>query len=353
MAKMFYSLEETAKKLGIDEEQVKELAAGGEIQQFRDRDKLMFKREQIDNLVPEAAEELGDLSSTLNDFVEDDGLIPLVDEEDVPPPSLEPETTTDTDVIDLITADTDTGSWAGSDSSVPSLSQPTTDDSHVTDAASDLTQITDLPDDLLDEQLPLEQIGSGSGLLDLTREIDDTSLGPELLDEIYPESDSEGSGSGSHHAIPSSGDSSSILGSDANMDTPDPNDPMATTPMDTAITSSGIFDTGVELDFSTSGLENLQDIGEPSSVVPSMAIPIGVAAEPVDYPGNGLTIGMFLVAISCLFITMTIMIYAIANVPSSLTSSLSQYTVAFSGGMLVLAAILGGIGLMLGKTQQR
>ena len=76
MAKMFYSLEETAKKLGIDEEQVKEMAASGEIQQFRDRDKLMFKREQIDNLTPDAPEELGDLSSTLNDFVEDDGLIP-------------------------------------------------------------------------------------------------------------------------------------------------------------------------------------------------------------------------------------------------------------------------------------
>ncbi|NOT01586.1 MAG: hypothetical protein HOP29_13265 [Phycisphaerales bacterium] len=32
----------------------------------------------------------------------------------------------------------------------------------------------------------LEGVGSGSGLLDLTRESDDTSLGAELLDEIYP-----------------------------------------------------------------------------------------------------------------------------------------------------------------------
>ncbi len=34
--------------------------------------------------------------------------------------------------------------------------------------------------------LGIEGIGSGSGLLDLTRESDDTSLGAELLDEIYP-----------------------------------------------------------------------------------------------------------------------------------------------------------------------
>jgi hypothetical protein len=37
-----------------------------------------------------------------------------------------------------------------------------------------------------DDQLRLEGTGSGSGLLDLTREADDTSLGAELLDEIYP-----------------------------------------------------------------------------------------------------------------------------------------------------------------------
>jgi hypothetical protein len=34
--------------------------------------------------------------------------------------------------------------------------------------------------------LGIEGVGSGSGLLDLTRESDDTSLGAELLDEIYP-----------------------------------------------------------------------------------------------------------------------------------------------------------------------
>ncbi|HNO78035.1 MAG TPA: hypothetical protein PKN33_08230 [Phycisphaerae bacterium] len=35
--------------------------------------------------------------------------------------------------------------------------------------------------------LGIDGVGSGSGLLDLTRESDDTSLGAELLDEIYPD----------------------------------------------------------------------------------------------------------------------------------------------------------------------
>jgi hypothetical protein len=36
------------------------------------------------------------------------------------------------------------------------------------------------------DQLNLDGVGSGSALLDLTRESDDTSLGAELLDEIAP-----------------------------------------------------------------------------------------------------------------------------------------------------------------------
>ena len=50
MAKMFYTLDEAAQRLGVDIEKVKEMAASGDIQQFRDRDKLMFKRDQSTRL---------------------------------------------------------------------------------------------------------------------------------------------------------------------------------------------------------------------------------------------------------------------------------------------------------------
>src|SRR5262245_20773972 len=50
MAKMFYTLEETAKKLGVSADKVREMAASGQLQEFRDRDKLVFKREQVDLL---------------------------------------------------------------------------------------------------------------------------------------------------------------------------------------------------------------------------------------------------------------------------------------------------------------
>ena len=50
MAKMFYTLEEASERLGLDEDAVKAMAQEGQLQQFRDRDKLMFKRDQIDEM---------------------------------------------------------------------------------------------------------------------------------------------------------------------------------------------------------------------------------------------------------------------------------------------------------------
>ena len=53
MAKMFYSLEEAAKRLHKSEDEVREMASSGQIQEFRDGQKLMFKVEQVDLLAPD------------------------------------------------------------------------------------------------------------------------------------------------------------------------------------------------------------------------------------------------------------------------------------------------------------
>jgi hypothetical protein len=56
----------------------------------------------------------------------------------------------------------------------------------------------------IQDQINLEGVGSGSGLLDLTRESDDTSLGAELLDEISP---GGSTGVGARRGTVSAGDS--------------------------------------------------------------------------------------------------------------------------------------------------
>ncbi|MFO0859788.1 MAG: hypothetical protein U0570_04465 [Phycisphaerales bacterium] len=50
MAKMFYSLDEAAQKLKISADEVKAMADNRQLEVFRDRDRLMFKVEQVDLL---------------------------------------------------------------------------------------------------------------------------------------------------------------------------------------------------------------------------------------------------------------------------------------------------------------
>jgi hypothetical protein len=50
MAKMFYTIEEACAKLGKSEADVRQMVDSGQLSEFRDRDRLMFKAEQVDLL---------------------------------------------------------------------------------------------------------------------------------------------------------------------------------------------------------------------------------------------------------------------------------------------------------------
>ena len=50
MAKMFYTIEEVADKLGVSTDRVKEMSEAGELYPFRDGNKLMFKSAQVDEV---------------------------------------------------------------------------------------------------------------------------------------------------------------------------------------------------------------------------------------------------------------------------------------------------------------
>ncbi len=73
MAKMFYTLEEVCEKLDLGTDEVKEMVQSGQIQEFRDRDKLMFKVEQID-LLAGGEEDTGEVHLELEDTSGGSGL---------------------------------------------------------------------------------------------------------------------------------------------------------------------------------------------------------------------------------------------------------------------------------------
>jgi len=172
MAKMFYSLEEVAEKLSKSEEEVREMARSGQIQEFRDGEKLMFKVDQID-LLAGGDEDTGEVSLDLEDTSGASGL--------ELESSAAPDDTGEKPASDSGIPLSDTGGGTGS---AMGLEQSSEEESPQVDA-SEQTHVGGETQ----EDLSLESVGSGSGLLDLTRESDDTTLGAELLEEVYSSDD--------------------------------------------------------------------------------------------------------------------------------------------------------------------
>ena len=158
MAKMFYTLEEVCMKLGKTEDEIKEMARSGQLQEFRDRDKLMFKVEQI-NLLAGGEEDTDEVHLALEDTSGSSGLALTGDS----------------------TEDSTGGSAIGLADSREETGVSVFDTDHGGEDDSDQTQAGDA----VEEELGLDAVGSGSGLLDLTKESDDTSLGAKLLEEVY------------------------------------------------------------------------------------------------------------------------------------------------------------------------
>jgi hypothetical protein len=224
MAKMFYTMEEAKATLAKSEEEVKQYAREGRLREFRDGPRLMFKADQVEQLKGELESGIDNVDLGVSDS---GGMIGLVD-------------TTGASGTSITLSDDNTGHSSGagmrlSDDSlssdlglsgslggVPSparagggtgigMSGPASSGGSraggginvfgAEDTASgervDPSQQTVISPGFR-QQMALEGVGSGSGLLDLTRESDDTSLGA-VLDEITP---SGRSGTGRSPAVP-------------------------------------------------------------------------------------------------------------------------------------------------------
>src|SRR5436190_4482753 len=223
MAKMFYTLDETRAALGKNEEEIKQLAREGRLREFRDGPRLMFKADQVESIKNELGLGGGGGGSMGGDIgISDTGApIGLVDTRGGSATGI---SLSDTDPsarsasasgIALAGSGAGIGSGmslkddtalaadlglSGSMGGVPSPGRPGSsgltgtaagrsgisifggeEGGEVADPLAQTNIASNVPD-----QVSLESVGSGSGLLDLTRESDDTSLGAELLDEIAP-----------------------------------------------------------------------------------------------------------------------------------------------------------------------
>jgi hypothetical protein len=259
MAKMFYTLDETARKLGKSPEQVKEMAKSGQIQEFRDRDKLMFKVEQID-LLASGDDAAMDSEIGLEQSGASGSALGLVDSRE------------DTGISVFDTAHGEKGKSGAGDTHVP---------------------------EAVEDELSLESVGSGSGLLDLTRESDDTSLGAELIEEVY------------------SGDEGKV---------------------EVPAHASGLFE--------AAGAES-----------PGNAIGVGVASGPMlvevyDGAGSGLGIGLMLGALAALICVGIMVAVGVTNTTPALATQMGGNVLMWGGIIGGATIVLGLIGMFVGKASE-
>ncbi|MHC4100141.1 MAG: hypothetical protein ACYS15_06330 [Planctomycetota bacterium] len=267
MAKMFYTLEEVCEKLVKNEDEVKEMVRTGQIQEFRDRDKLMFKVEQVD-LLASGEEDTSDVHLELEDTGASGSGVALKDESAI---GLEESREgTGVSVFDTDHGGEDTGKTVSEEG--------------------------------FDEELGLDAVGSGSGLLDLTRESDDTSLGAELLEEVYQSEEAV--------EIPAH--------------------------------ASGLFEAAAD---------------KPGEEI---APPPGAAAMPVmieayDGSGSGLGAGLLIGALAALVCVAIVGIVGVSGATPMLATKIASSgnsVMMWAGGLLGVTIILGLVGLFIGKASE-
>ena len=153
MAKMFYTVDEVKTMLGLDDSAIRALIQQDKLRELHDGPRRVFKADQVEALAAAQA------SSKR----------PAPPDTDAGGFALEMADSTAAGASDTGRADT----ALGADEDQLALADTETPSSAAGTGGSD------------QDVLQLDGSGSGSGLLDLTREGDDTSLGA-VLDEIYP-----------------------------------------------------------------------------------------------------------------------------------------------------------------------
>ncbi|MBC8523454.1 helix-turn-helix domain-containing protein [PVC group bacterium] len=327
MAKLFYTLEEACSKLGKSEEEVTQMAQSGQLDEMRDGDNVMFKREQVDLLAKSADGESGEIELDLTSGGSAFDLTLGDTGKNVSPDS---DDSSDADAkesgydlsgsgMGLAQSGSAAGLDLGSSGSASGIGFDLGDSGSA--AGFDLGETGDATgfgsafgedddsaetrvSDAVDEELSLESVGSGSGLLDLTRESDDTSLGAELLDEVW-----EGGDSGEFGA-----------------------------------SASGLFE-------SSDGGE-----GEPKSAATSPSAPMGLAApmmaEAYDGKWSGAGTGFMIGSFLALTIVLLMLVSSLAGVGPQLATMITADLMIWAGGLAGLAVVFGFVGMFIGKASE-
>jgi hypothetical protein len=281
--KMFYTAEEAAAKLGKSVEDLMAMAKRGEIQEFKQGDKVQFKVEQV-NLLASADEKLGEFSLDLEESKGGSG-------------------------IDLADSFVPSSSPKAPPSPPPSQGRPASlmDSSEETGISA--FEASRFGQKATSESgASLEAAGSGSGLLDLTRESEDTQLGADLIAQTFD-------------------DDSSV-------------EPIAN--------ASGLFEAaGAE----SGGNAVVGTVAPMAGMSAGMAM-MPMVAEPYDGKWSGLAGGLMIGSAAAMILVGIFAATMAMGTPASLATSFAENLPIWGGGLLGAVLVSGGVGFFIGKATE-
>jgi excisionase family DNA binding protein len=317
MADTFYTLQETAEKLSKSESAVKDMVKNGELREYRDGANILFKTEDVDKLA------IGDID-LLAEADESDIEIGPAETGEISLASSGGELNVDEDIFTL--GDTSQGQSA-TGSSINILGETDSEFKISGDTKSETKSLklgsesAAQGEAKIEEDVNLDSFGSGSGLLDLSLQADDTSLGAEVLEDIY------------------SPDAAAVS------DTADSSDQAAEGTADVAAEADQIFDSTPAATDETETIPT----GGPAEAAPVAAYATSSAytvAQPMD-PQNGvysILLGFGLVAMA---FTMIVALTGANGVSAALLKTFSDgyliwYLVA---GLMGVSMVVLGVGM--------
>ncbi|MFO0893502.1 MAG: helix-turn-helix domain-containing protein [Phycisphaerales bacterium] len=307
MAKLFYTVDEAAQKLRKSKEQILDMVKSGQLQEIRHKDELVFKVEAIDLLAGGEEElEIGELK--LSDSVAGAGgsSMNLGDDKDAGitlaesgagmpamparPAGKAPSRPADPGDTGITLMDSGAPAAKGGKSASAFDSMGSVAGSSVRPGQG--------------EKVDLENVGSGSGILDLTRESDDTTLGAELLDQAF-----------------------------SNEDNPEP-----------LPNASGLFD---RPDAESGG--NLVGAAATAGITP---MPLGTYMESYDGAWSGVAVAGMVAATVGLIAMGLVVLLTIGGGSSPLARTFSESWMYWTGGFALVTAVLMVIGFFVGKATE-
>ncbi len=273
-SKSFYTLDEAAKRLGKSASEINAMADRGLLQRVHHEDQVKFRVEQVEVLASD------DDAVDLNDEM---GPIGLADSGSAAPIKSSPTKKSAPILGDSALGLAGTGSAAGVRGG----------------DSGERTGISALGgrgkgkggDNV---EIGLETVGSGSGLLDLTRDSDETALGAELMDQVYS-NDAGGS------------QASSGIFAAAAMETPEAHAPIATGMM---------------------------------------------VAEAYDGAWSGAGLGMMVAAVAALVVAALIIVSAGMGSGSIVASNFTGNLMAWAGSLAGIVAVFGLLGFFIGRATE-